>query len=713
MATPNSSISRLLAHAVGAPPATAEHTFTAAAAALPPREFVRQVLAPSGARYPTPPAPSAENLRVADAILRNHFCMVGEGYTLPADFSWQYNPSRDKEWQIAQHKFYFAIDLAQAYRQTLNPAYLHRWAALIERWLDTMGSGFIAASDAQVEAKRAEHWLRSLMLLRGTPAHRLLGAPFLRRLLARIADEACYILQHLKPARNHRTFQLFTVFMVGVLLPQLRLQRHFIEQSVPALTANLLTDFLPDGVHVELTSHYHELVLETALAFVELAQLNAIPLDPALLPRLAHALEFSQFLQWPNGDIPLLSDSDNGDHRPLLALGSRLLHDERLLWAATLGQAGQPPQQRARHFDYAGYLVLSNGWGHDHASFLARQHIVYDCARLGEGSHSHYDLFSFCYYLNGAPAVIDPGRYTYCAEPDAEGVDWRRQFKSTAYHNTVTIDGRDQTRYISKAGRPRRDPSHPNPSRRKHGPPVQIHDKLVSLGSQTDYVTAVAQSAEYSPLHRRTLVFVQQQYLFLLDQIAIDDQQDHECALRFHLAEQWRGQVALVAGEHDLAAQTTHFQIRACAPEGTQARIDEGWVSTQYGVKAPAPVLTLVQQSAQPVVFGSLVAPSGGALAIHALQQIAAPAHTLLFRVVGSYAGQPFVDWMLAQDSQADACVVAGLVFHGRFLTWRQDSAGQIVALRAIEPTQLAGPGLPHFDITPERPIEWSAHTPH
>ena len=34
------------------------------------------------------------------------FDLVGEEYTLPDGFSWKLNPSRDKEWQIAQHKLH-------------------------------------------------------------------------------------------------------------------------------------------------------------------------------------------------------------------------------------------------------------------------------------------------------------------------------------------------------------------------------------------------------------------------------------------------------------------------------------------------------------------------------------------------------------------------------------------------------------------------------
>ena len=61
--------------------------------------------------------------------------------------------------------------------------------------------------------------------------------------------------------------------------------------------------------------------------------------------------------------------------------------------------------------------MFCDGWGSDPASYARRQHVVYDCARLGEGSHSHYDLFTFCYCAGGAPAIV------------VTGVPWRTGWK--------------------------------------------------------------------------------------------------------------------------------------------------------------------------------------------------------------------------------------------------------------------------------------------
>jgi hypothetical protein len=54
-------------------------------------------------------------------------------------------------------------------------------------------------------------------------------------------------------------------------------------------------------------------------------------------------------------------------------------------------------------------------------------------------NHGHADALSITLSLNGMPIIVDPGTYRYNGEPD-----FRRYFKGTRAHNTVTVDGEDQ-----------------------------------------------------------------------------------------------------------------------------------------------------------------------------------------------------------------------------------------------------------------------------
>ncbi len=677
--------------------------------ALAPADFLKHFAGQRPVAVPPLPRPTSAQLANADKVLAGRFDIVGEEYALPPGFSWRHNPSRDKEWQIAQHKFYFAADLAHAWRESGDPRYLLGWRDLTGSWLEEMGTGFITASDAQVEAKRVEHWILSFLLLQGTAWPEHVPGEFLRRFLERIAAEAGYISRNLRPARNHRSFQLYSVFLAGVLFPEFRRAGEFVALGRDLLTENLLTDFLEDGVHVELSSHYHNITLETALAFAELAGLNGVALDPALLERLHRAAEFSLWLQWPDGDIPLINDSDNGDHRPMLRQAARLFADPRLAWGGSLGAEGAPPAEPARHFLESGYFVLSDGWGRDAAGYARRQHVFHDCAGAGEGSHYHADLFSFCYHLEGAPLVVDPGRYTYSADPDPAGIDWRREFKSTAFHNTVAVDGRDQTRYLSKSRNP--PPGVESYDRARHGQKRGAEPELLErdwfLGRDSAWVWGTARSHEYSPLHSRWLVHMGREYLFILDLVRPLDAERHEAALHLHLAARWLGGVAATEEEGCALLRGEGWQIRSLLGPGARTALETGWVSTAYGVKEPAPVFAVRRAGPGPLVFASLLGPDGARFRVRRFAREQA-AGGQRFVVEGERAGVPFSDRFFL-DTDGGETAAPGLLYRGPRAAWRTGRNGGIEYGFAARPGLLEVPAAARGDAEGRGHVEWWA----
>ena len=130
-------------------------------------------------------------------------------------------------------------------------------------------------------------------------------------------------------------------------------------------------------------------------------------------------------------------------------LASSLLGRPDFLYAATAGARGEAPRELCPSFPDGGYYVQRSGWGEDARAFEDELFLIFDCGPLGEGGHGHYDLLSVEVAGGRRPLLIDPGRFTYSEEPP----NLRRWFKGTAAHNTVCVDGHDQTPY--RRGKPK------------------------------------------------------------------------------------------------------------------------------------------------------------------------------------------------------------------------------------------------------------------
>ncbi len=94
---------------------------------------------------------------------------------------------------------------------------------------------------------------------------------------------------------------------------------------------------------------------------------------------------------------------------------------------------GRPRNLRSVAFPEGGYYVLER----------AGQHAVVDCGELGYlsiAAHGHADCLSVSMAVDGRWLLVDPGTYCY-----HRAREWRDHFRSTHAHNTVTLDGLDQS----------------------------------------------------------------------------------------------------------------------------------------------------------------------------------------------------------------------------------------------------------------------------
>lgn len=617
-----------------------------------------------------------------DAILHGQFEFNGETYALPDPVDWLTNPSKDVEWHILLHKFYYAVGLGLGFGRTGDARYAARWMRLIEGWMRVTPPGFIAAD---VTGRRVQNWIYSYHQFVTHPAHdtrALIDPAFHRRLLQSLHEQVEFLCANLTPKRNHRTLELYAIFLAGVVFPEMRRAAYWRAFALRETVANMASDLLADGVHCELSTDYHHLVLKNYLNFRRLAVMNGIAVPSAMDDALERALVFSMHVHKPDGIIPSLSDGDARGFLDLLYQGAEIYRREDMRYVATRGAQGTPPAQRVAHFPDSGYTVIRSSWGDRSADFAQAQHLVFDCGPLGEGNHGHFDALSFELAAFGRSLIVDPGRYTYSEAVDpADGVNWRVHFRGTAAHNTVCVDGKQQTRYVPKAIKEASRHSQGSLRHKISGPAAEAQLIERVHASQLDVLHGRVASHEYDAVHDRCIVFVDQRYWIVTDWLRAPT--EHEYTLNFQLGAQAHQASELVLVE-GLRLHSPGLLLAQAACSDAHHALAAGWVSQRYGDKHAAPALrsTIRARNAD---FDTVLMPWRDQEPFCVVKKYCVKSNTYgnsldVMQIELVANGERVVDHWLHTRGAGEFCGSAGgMSFQGRWLYWRESADAQVL----------------------------------
>jgi hypothetical protein len=194
----------------------------------------------------------------------------------------------------------------------------------------------------------------------------------------------------------------------------------------------------------------------------------------------------------------------------------------------------------------------------------------------------------------GRLLVVDPGRYTYDAGYGVteQSTGWRHWFKGTAAHNTVCVDGLDQTPY--RPGKP---------AKKAPTSTARLLGRWSAPG--LDLLRAEVTSPCYDAVHTRTVAFVDGDYWIVHDRLRAGT--EHSYAARWHLAPATAGRTS-TDGD-----RLTAPGLLLLAPLGTLS-VSDGWISPSYGRKQAAPVAVLSATGADADLITVLLPgpPAGG-----------------------------------------------------------------------------------------------------
>lgn len=260
-------------------------------------------------------------------------------------------------------------------------------------------------------------------------------------------------------ANNHLVAEAAGLYVLGTLVPSLPEAGRYRDYGRQVLIEEVERQFLDDGVGAEQSPTYASFTAELYGVALAAARAGGDAFPAAVGKRLAKVLEFLNWITDEAGHQPRYGDDDEGrvvisvpgheagyvtsimsglaaatgevDLAPPVAVP----HLRELL----LGSAAPAPTgPRGLHsFDAGGYSVFrDNVAAHETTLVLDHGPLGY----LSIAAHGHADALSVWLHVDGRPVFIDAGTYLYHS-----GGTERDHFRGTAAHNTVEINGADQS----------------------------------------------------------------------------------------------------------------------------------------------------------------------------------------------------------------------------------------------------------------------------
>ena len=386
------------------------------------------------------------------------------GERAPADLHWSEIGDFDNGdikiiWEPS--RFGFVYPLVRAYWRTADERYAEMFWRLVEDWrehnLPQLGVNWKCGQEISFRVMAWCFGLYGFLDAEATRAERVaLLAQMIAISGARVEANLDYALsQH----NNHGTSEGVGLWTIGVLFPELQLAEQWKatgRRVLETLGRELIYD---DGAFSQHSVNYHRLMLQDYLWALQLGEVLNQPFTPELKERVGNAGEFLYQIQdEPSGRVPYygqndgalvlpLSNCDYQDFRPVIQaaqyFGTRTRcyssgpWDEDLLWLFGPDALSASVERNERaDFDaeQGGCYTLRSQDGFVFTHCAAFRH------RPAQADLLHVDL-----WWRGQNIALDAGTFSYNApEP------WDDALSSTAYHNTVTVDGRDQMERVRR-----------------------------------------------------------------------------------------------------------------------------------------------------------------------------------------------------------------------------------------------------------------------
>lgn len=557
---------------------------------------------------PLASAPKGKNLqtakRWADALRRGaiFFYDKKEVQIGKRHIDWSGAHLAHQEWPAQLNRFFWLNHLVNAWRDGYGEDLPELAAGTIADWMDQrdfyaadkpigLGDNTLNLSIRLGQAT-AFGWWNAAAAFAGTEAF---DDKMLNRMLASTRGQLEFLRAHLSSYGNWRISQLNCILFCSLVLPDMD---DFTELAAGGLRAAFFRQVESDGAHCEHTPGYHGWM---ARVFSRLWRLGQARPELELLidaDRLLRMWDYSLAASAPDGRSSGLHDSGRWQESGADGKAFAAREKMRRELGDAVCNAWEPKKEPSRYFPDAGQIFLRDSWETD------SMFVTFDASNWG-GAHCHLSRLAVNLYAGDRMLLCDPGVFSYeMADPFAA------YGKSTPAHNTLVLDGRNQTLK--------------NPEQTF----VEILPHYALAGSKYDggycqgtYTWWFDGFQEgMLALHERVILQLKFRALLVFDRIAGPPGMDAPFALNWQFPagtcqlDAGKNRAWTRSGRHNILVQT----LRSTTPMAAEIHEGEtdpirGWLPLDaFGGRTPAPQLTFTGQTQPVAEVATLLLPFVG-----------------------------------------------------------------------------------------------------
>jgi hypothetical protein len=525
-------------------------------------------------------------------------------------FPVDWNPAgTTRLWRYNLHYFDYAIDLALLVRWQDDLVSAKLLGQILSQWIQANRIGEGVGWHSYPIARRIVNWVQAFSLAAQESIFD--GRTKESEWLSSLYQQTRYLEDHLEfdCLGNHLLANGKALVFAGLFFGG-ETGRRWIDLGQRILWRGLGDQILDDGGHQERSPMYHAIVLQDYLEVLLAYQLNERPVPEWVRDRLILMTDFLDGVRHPDGEIPLFGDSALGiAHSPsdILATAERLLRMPGRWTGARPGlfcallaptpagstQMTSVPRRLSTSWCATGYVKLTGATPGDE--------MIVDTKPLGPPhlpAHGHCSLFSYELSIGGQRIIVDSGVEEYQPGP------WRDFWRSSRAHNTVIVDGAQQTEMWGSFRAGERVQLLESRYRRTDG-------FSVFMGTHGGF----AGQRRRTP-HRRIIAAFRRGMWFILDEISGSG--PHLVESLVHLVP--KAQCSVSTSFATVSLDNIQLRIYPYAPAtGDSASISfvrgstnpiQGWYAAEFGKREANTVLSFSCNANLPLKLGYLIAPA-------------------------------------------------------------------------------------------------------